>query len=128
MWIRVFVCFFFSGLSCFFGFSGFFFFKQKTAYDLRISDWSSDVCSSDLVLIRDGKARGVALANGEEIFANALLSDLDLKRTFLALFPWKELPNGFVERVSRFRMRGVTAKVNIALDRAPQFQIGRAHV
>src|SRR3546814_9990146 len=28
--------------------SGFFFFKQKTAYELRISDWSSDVCSSDL--------------------------------------------------------------------------------
>src|SRR3546814_8096624 len=27
---------------------GFFFFKQKTAYELRISDWSSDVCSSDL--------------------------------------------------------------------------------
>src|SRR3546814_7983754 len=31
-------------LSCFF----FLFFKQKTAYDMRISDWSSDVCSSDL--------------------------------------------------------------------------------
>src|SRR3546814_2541773 len=30
--------------SCFF----FFFFKQKTAYEMRISDWSSDVCSSDL--------------------------------------------------------------------------------
>src|SRR3546814_9617996 len=28
--------------------SGFFFFKQKTAYEMRISDWSSDVCSSDL--------------------------------------------------------------------------------
>src|SRR3546814_3053290 len=28
----------------------FFFFKQKTAYELRISDWSSDVCSSDLTL------------------------------------------------------------------------------
>src|SRR3546814_4016481 len=27
---------------------GFFFFKQKTAYEVRISDWSSDVCSSDL--------------------------------------------------------------------------------
>src|SRR3546814_2838951 len=27
---------------------GFFFFKQKTAYEMRISDWSSDVCSSDL--------------------------------------------------------------------------------
>src|SRR3546814_2098954 len=30
------------------GFCGFFFFKQKTAYEIRISDWSSDVCSSDL--------------------------------------------------------------------------------
>src|SRR3546814_4226642 len=30
----------------------FFFFKQKTAYDMRISDWSSDVCSSDLGLVR----------------------------------------------------------------------------
>src|SRR3546814_5278198 len=29
---------------------GFFFFKQKTAYEMRISDWSSDVCSSDLLL------------------------------------------------------------------------------
>src|SRR3546814_4618027 len=38
-------------------FSLFFFFKQKTAYEMRISDWSSDVCSSDLraaVLIDDG--------------------------------------------------------------------------
>src|SRR3546814_6838050 len=30
----------------------FFFFKQKTAYEMRISDWSSDVCSSDLLLQR----------------------------------------------------------------------------
>src|SRR3546814_6974795 len=29
-----------------------FFFKQKTAYEMRISDWSSDVCSSDLELVR----------------------------------------------------------------------------
>src|SRR3546814_14600524 len=45
--------------------SVFFFFKQKTAYDMRISDWSSDVCSSDLhdaVLLATGvyKARDVA--------------------------------------------------------------------
>src|SRR3546814_20740002 len=32
----------------------FFFFKQKTAYEMRISDWSSDVCSSDLALRRVG--------------------------------------------------------------------------
>src|SRR3546814_4320957 len=30
----------------------FFFFKQKTAYDVRISDWSSDVCSSDLLYVK----------------------------------------------------------------------------
>src|SRR3546814_4407232 len=29
----------------------FFFFKQKTAYEMRISDWSSDVCSSDLLIV-----------------------------------------------------------------------------
>src|SRR3546814_10415480 len=33
------------GVLCF----SFFFFKQKTAYEMRISDWSSDVCSSDLI-------------------------------------------------------------------------------
>src|SRR3546814_8385773 len=31
----------------------FFFFKQKTAYEMRISDWSSDVCSSDLLALGD---------------------------------------------------------------------------
>src|SRR3546814_18310189 len=35
----------------------FFFFKQKTAYEMRISDWSSDVCSSDLHRMADGTAR-----------------------------------------------------------------------
>src|SRR3546814_5087076 len=36
----------------------FFFFKQKTAYEMRISDWSSDVCSSDLVSLADLRADG----------------------------------------------------------------------
>src|SRR3546814_2548218 len=34
-----------------------FFFKQKTAYEMRISDWSSDVCSSDLPVLRNGQRR-----------------------------------------------------------------------
>src|SRR3546814_7062189 len=38
------------GWNCFFMF---FFFKQKTAYEMRISDWSSDVCSSDLITVAD---------------------------------------------------------------------------
>src|SRR3546814_17638622 len=35
-----------------------FFFKQKTAYEMRISDWSSDVCSSDLIGVLNAPARG----------------------------------------------------------------------
>src|SRR3546814_20521293 len=35
----------------------FFFFKQKTAYEMRISDWSSDVCSSDLAALASARAR-----------------------------------------------------------------------
>src|SRR3546814_4096074 len=45
-------------MSCF---CCFFFFKQKTAYEMRISDWSSDVCSSDLQA-----ADGVALGEGDQ--------------------------------------------------------------
>src|SRR3546814_2634581 len=37
----------------------FFFFKQKTAYEMRISDWSSDVCSSDLGRLEERLGRGV---------------------------------------------------------------------
>src|SRR3546814_4601710 len=48
----------------------FFFFKQKTAYEMRISDWSSDVCSSDLddahheTLVANCIAQGAALMTG----------------------------------------------------------------
>src|SRR3546814_3870152 len=50
----------------------FFFFKQKTAYEMRISDWSSDVCSSDLRghlvrLPRHGLAGRHCAADGEEL-------------------------------------------------------------
>src|SRR3546814_8143804 len=48
----------------------FFFFKQKTAYDMRISDWSSDVCSSDLIAMGEYAAfRGgrIAAEDDEQI-------------------------------------------------------------
>src|SRR3546814_3043590 len=55
--------------------SVFFFFKQKTAYEMRISDWSSDVCSSDLLhakLLRDVLKRlDMASADREEGAFNA---------------------------------------------------------
>src|SRR3546814_10329395 len=46
----------------------FFFFKQKTAYEMRISDWSSDVCSSDLK--PDGSPSGIDNAEGFSVGGN----------------------------------------------------------
>src|SRR3546814_7779501 len=58
----------------------FFFFKQKTAYEMRISDWSSDVCSSDLKLVTVGiDDRHVPFAYhvDERLIAEALVAHLD---------------------------------------------------
>src|SRR3546814_18841666 len=52
----------------------FFFFKQKTAYEMRISDWSSDVCSSDLLgpgEAGDGADLVLAVAHAVAIFLDA---------------------------------------------------------
>src|SRR3546814_4728562 len=54
-------------MSCigFFMFGLFFFFKQKTEYEMRISDWSSDVCSSDLNLLAYAWTGNVSRRRGE---------------------------------------------------------------
>src|SRR3546814_9431278 len=49
----------------------FFFFKQKTAYELRISDWSSDVCSSDLFLLSCFNAMSIAVLDVRTEMAEA---------------------------------------------------------
>src|SRR3546814_5297860 len=53
-----------------------FFFKQKTAYEMRISDWSSDVCSSDLFLIARWRRRAEAGHDGPAIGKMAIGSAL----------------------------------------------------
>src|SRR3546814_4380409 len=52
-----------------------FFFKQKTAYEMRISDWSSDVCSSDLVDRRPGARRDDGAAAFAREFVRAAEPD-----------------------------------------------------
>src|SRR3546814_2609176 len=57
----------------------FFFFKQKTAYEMRISDWSSDVCSADLLAVLQavaGKGTPVVtvLLSGRPLYANDLIN------------------------------------------------------
>src|SRR3546814_833148 len=53
----------------------FFFFKQKTAYEMRISDWSSDVCSSDLLDAAAG-VKAVAMLAMREGVRTSVLQDL----------------------------------------------------
>src|SRR3546814_6377870 len=57
-----------------------FFFKQKTAYELRISDWSSDVCSSDLYRSRliDSSIATLPLILGERRFRWLKLDDAEI--------------------------------------------------
>lgn len=73
------------------------------------------------VIIKDGRAVGVALDSGEEIKAKAVSSSLDPRRTFLQLMDEKLLPTDFVEGIRRYRFRGSSAKVNLALDGLPNF-------
>jgi phytoene dehydrogenase-like protein len=73
------------------------------------------------VLVRGGRARGVALESGEEIAAPVVLSGLDPRRTFLELVDSAELPDDLVAAVRRFRFRGSSGKVNLALSELPSF-------
>jgi phytoene dehydrogenase-like protein len=73
------------------------------------------------VLVEDGKAAGVVLANGDELRARTVVSNLDVKRTFLDIMEEKDLPPDFVKRVKQFKIRGSSGKLNIALDGLPDF-------
>jgi phytoene dehydrogenase-like protein len=73
------------------------------------------------ILVENGKAAGVVLAGGEEIRARQIVSNLDVKRTFLTLLEERDLPAPFVKRVRSFKIRGSSGKVNIALDALPRF-------
>ena len=73
------------------------------------------------ILVAGGRTTGVRLAGGEEIAARRVLSNMDVKRTFLGHVAREELPPAFLHRVERFKSRGSSGKLNIALDAAPKF-------
>jgi phytoene dehydrogenase-like protein len=73
------------------------------------------------ILVRDGRARGVVLADGEEIEAGIVVSNLDVRRTFLDVMDAADLPGEFVSQVRNFKIRGSSGKLNIALDGLPHF-------
>ena len=75
----------------------------------------------DTFLVEGGRVTGVALENGDIYRAPIVASNMDVKRTFLHHTPRDHLPDDFVRAVERFKIRGSSGKLNIALDELPAF-------
>ena len=73
------------------------------------------------IIVRNGKACGVALENGDEINAGIVVSNLDAKRTFTQVMDRNDLPPGIYKKAKNFKIRGSSGKVNIALSGLPKF-------
>ena len=73
-------------------------------------------------LIQDERVTGVVLAGGEEITARSVVSNLDPRRNYLKLMPRDALPEEFRQSIERFKIRGSSGKLNIAMDCAPRFE------
>lgn len=73
------------------------------------------------ILTKNGRATGVVMENGDEIAASVVVSSVDPHLTFLKFMDERELPGDFVEGVRRYKFRGSSGKVNLALDALPNF-------
>src|SRR3546814_8762882 len=78
----------------------FFFFKQKTAYEMRISDWSSDVCSSDLHLAVLTLGVGVMYLEGQAQASPGVWFAVGMTLVVVAVIPW-EWPRSEERRVGK---------------------------
>jgi phytoene dehydrogenase-like protein len=73
------------------------------------------------ILVERGRATGVVLENGDEVRAKAVSSSVDPRLTFMRFVGAEHLPEDFVESVNRYKFRGSSGKVNLALDALPEF-------
>ena len=73
------------------------------------------------ILVKNRRAVGVALKNGDEHRARRVVSNMTLPRTFLECMDPGDLHPDFLRRVRNFKIRGSSGKLNIALDGAPKF-------
>jgi phytoene dehydrogenase-like protein len=76
----------------------------------------------DKILVKNGRAAGVVLKSGEEISATVVSSSVDPHLTFEKFLQPSELPGDFLESVRRYKYRGSSGKVNMALDGLPDFK------
>ncbi|HWO17779.1 MAG TPA: NAD(P)/FAD-dependent oxidoreductase [Kofleriaceae bacterium] len=74
------------------------------------------------IKVVDGRVTGVALGNGDELDADIVVATTHPKITFLRHLDRADLPADFVTAIERWRSRSGTVKVNLALDRLPDFR------
>src|SRR3954464_7339739 len=74
------------------------------------------------IILKNGEAKGVVLENGDEIYAGVISSSVDPRLTFMKMVGEEHLPEDFVEDIKRYKFRGSSGKVNLALDGLPDFR------
>ena len=72
--------------------------------------------------VKNGRATGVVLTNGDEIYADVVSSSVDPRLTFTKMIEPGNLPDEFMDGVKRYKFRGSSGKVNMALDGLPNFK------
>src|SRR4051795_1471540 len=72
--------------------------------------------------VKNGRASGVALTDGDELSAGVVSSSVDPHLTFEKFIAPDDLPSDFLESVRRYKFRGSSGKVNLALDGLPNFK------
>jgi phytoene dehydrogenase-like protein len=77
--------------------------------------------SIERIKVKDGRTVGVVLEGGEEIDAPVVSSSVDPHRTFLKMVEPGVLDGSFLSEVRRYKLRGSSGKVNLALDGLPEF-------
>jgi phytoene dehydrogenase-like protein len=88
---------------------------RKAGADIRVSTPVARILETR------GTVTGVALENGDEISAPLVLSTVDPRLTFLRMLDESSLPGDFVADIKRYKFRGSSGKVNLALDALPDF-------
>src|SRR5213075_263039 len=74
------------------------------------------------IILKSGEAKGVVLDNGDEIYADVISSSVDPRLTFMKMIGEAHLPEDFVEDIKRYKFRGSSGKVNLALDALPNLK------
>src|SRR3982074_1118997 len=74
------------------------------------------------IILKNGQAKGVALENGDEIYADVISSSVDPRLTFMKMVGEEALPEDFAGDLKRYKYRGSSGKVNLALDGLPNLK------